>query len=258
MKDHVMIEEGQNALPAIVLAMAEEGLRENLSAHLRDEGYRTLLVADSGAVLRLVQHYPLLLVLLDRALPPRDGLDLCRLLRAQSETAWLPIVMIATQQDETDVVVGLEVGADDYIVWPCRWHLVRARIRALLRRSRYMPSQPALASEPLDLEVGGQGQAHILKRGDVCIDLAGRLVTHHEQRVDLSARLFDLLVYLARHPGRVLSRKQLLEQVHQDEVTDERQVDVYVHWLREKLEDDPAHPQQIQTVRGVGYRFRGE
>ena len=121
-----------------------------------------------------------------------------------------------------------------------------------------MQSQPVVASEQQQAEVQGREQERVLTRGDVSIDLAGRAVTQHEQRVELFARLFNLLVYLARHQGVALSRKELREQACQGDEGDERLVDTYVHWLREKLEDDPAHPQHIQTVRGIGYRFRGE
>jgi two-component system alkaline phosphatase synthesis response regulator PhoP len=127
-----------------------------------------------------------------------------------------------------------------------------------LRRSSYLHNQRLPLSEKRQAAKPEQEPEQILTRGDIRINLAGRVVTHHQQPIKLSARLFDLLVYLARHQGMVVSRQQLIQQVCQEEGADTRQVDVYIHWLREKLEDDPAHPEHIQTVRGVGYRFQGE
>ena len=202
-----------------------------------------------------LQHQ-LLLVPLDRALPPRDGLDLCRLLRTQDETAVLPILMIAAQDDETDTIVGLEVGADDYVIWPVSWKVLRARIRALVCRSRYL-QRTRPASETQQSEYLHKEHDHLLNSGDLHIDLAGCTVLQRNQPIQLSARLFDLLVYFVHSRGIVLSRKYLMAQVYQESEGDVHLIDVYVHWLREKLEDDPTHPQLIQTVRSVGYRFRG-
>ncbi|MBE3558603.1 MAG: response regulator transcription factor [Ktedonobacteraceae bacterium] len=249
--------EQQTLMSPILLAVGDEALRNTLAGHLQREGYVLLTAAEGETALRLAQQNPPMLVLLDRTLPPLDGLELCRLLRTYNETAWLPIMMIAMHEDETDAVVGLEVGADDYLIWPCRWYLLRARIRALLRRSRYIPDQSDLGYEKAPASQQEHKGEQIV-RGDICIDPAGRVVMHREQRIALSARLFDLLVYFACHEGVVISRRQLMEQVQQDEEADERLVDVYVHWLREKLEHDLAHPRHIQTVRGVGYRFHSE
>ena len=158
-----------------------------------------------------------------------------------------------------ETIVGLEVGADDYVTSPFQWKVLRARIRALLRRSKY--TQRLLnASERHDEneEHTQEDRQEMLVVGDLRIDLAGRNVTYREQPLELSARLFDLLVYLARHKNVALTRKELMEQVHIETLkAGERLLDGYVHWLREKLEDDPTRPEYIQTIRGVGYRFTG-
>lgn len=236
---------------AILVAIADSTVRNTLSTLLKEEGYPVILAAEGETAFALAIHHPLLLALLDFQLPQRDGLELCRLLRTHEETASLPILLLASANDETETIVGLEVGADDYVVWPLNWKMVRARIRALLRRSRYMQGQ-ALP----DHEAREKDRGPVLVVGDLRIDLAGHAVMRRDQPLPLSARLFDLLVYFVRHRGIVLPRKHLMERVLLiDPACEERLVDVYVHWLREKLEDDPAHPQHIQTVRGIGYRF---
>ena len=253
------MEAEQEGALAILIAVGDASLRETLDGSLQAEGYSTLLAADGETALTLAQTHPLLLVLLDFTLPQRDGLEMCRMLRMQPETAYVPILMIAMHEDETETIVGLEVGADDYVTSPFQWKVLRARIRALLRRSKY--TQRLLnASERHDEneEHTQEDIQEMLVVGDLRIDLAGRNVTYREQPLELSARLFDLLVYLARHRNVALTRKELMEQVHIETLkAGERLLDGYVHWLREKLEDDPTRPEYIQTIRGVGYRFTG-
>lgn len=240
--------------PAILVAISDETIRATLVNSLRKEGYTIQEASNGERAFHLAQQQTLLLALLDRTLSGRDGIEMCRLLRNQQETAWLPILILATHDDEVETVVGLEVGADDYVIWPQNWMVLHARIRALLRRSRYM----SLAASPL-VEAGKKQDEHFLEIGNLRIDLAGHAVMRHNQPIDLSARLFDLLVYLVRHRGSTIPRKHLQEYVLGAPASvDERIIDSYVHWLREKLEDDPTHPTQIQTVRGIGYRFSSE
>ncbi len=154
--------------------------------------------------------------------------------------------MLTARVEETDKVVGLELGADDYVTKPYAWNELRARIRALLRRGGH--------KGVLDAADG----ARQLSAGDLTVDLDRREVRKRGEEITLPARLFDLLVYFMRNRGNVLTRDQLLEKVWgYDYEGDTRTIDVHIRWLRERIEDDPANPQLIQTVRGVGYRFKG-
>ena len=230
----------------------DAALRETIMYNLRREGYRVLVASDGVTALEVARQQPPALILLDLMLPRLDGLDVCRQLRARPETAHTPILMLTARGEESDVVVGLEMGADDYVTKPFSWNELRARIRALLRRGE----QP-LAGQSDDV-TEGQSDAHVLTAGDIRIDEDRREVFKRDQPIELQARLFDLLAYMVRNRGKVLTRDRLLEHVWGYEYNgDNRTVDVYVRWLREKLEDDPASPQLILTVRGVGYRFKG-
>ena len=234
----------------ILVVEDDDDLRSTLAYNLNVEGYETLVAADGVTALEIARRQPLALALLDVMLPRLDGLDVLRQLRARPETANLPVLMLTARAEESDVVVGLELGADDYVTKPFSWNEVRARVRALLRRGAQRTpgegdddTQPA--SEPLVI-------------GDLRIDEDRREVRRGERVIELPARLFELLLYMGRHRGMALTRGRLLERVWgYDYVGDTRTVDVHVRWLREKIEDDPANPQLIQTVRGVGYRFRG-
>jgi two-component system, OmpR family, alkaline phosphatase synthesis response regulator PhoP len=230
----------------------DAALRDTIMYNLRREGYRVLVASDGVTALEVARQQPPALILLDLMLPRLDGLDVCRQLRARPETANTPILMLTARGEESDVVVGLEMGADDYVTKPFSWNELRARIRALLRRGE----QPLVAQG--DAATEGQSDAHILTAGDIRIDEDRREVFKRDQPIELQARLFDLLAYMVRNRGTVLTRDRLLEHVWGYEYNgDNRTVDVYVRWLREKLEDDPASPQLILTVRGVGYRFKG-
>jgi two-component system alkaline phosphatase synthesis response regulator PhoP len=158
--------------------------------------------------------------------------------------------MLTARAEETDKVVGLELGADDYVTKPFSWRELRARVRALLRRTEPRSDGAVGASQ--------QDEMRVLQAGEVRVDLDRREVTIGERQIELPARLFDLLVYLLRHRGTVLTRDRLLEHVWgYDFAGDTRTVDVHIRWLREKIEADPANPALVQTVRGVGYRFKG-
>ena len=230
----------------------DAALRDTIMYNLRREGYRVLVASDGVTALEVARQQPPALILLDLMLPRLDGLDVCRQLRARPETAHTPILMLTARGEESDVVVGLEMGADDYVTKPFSWNELRARIRALLRRGE----QPLTVQG--DAVTEGQSDAHILAAGDIRIEEDRREVFKRDQPIELQARLFDLLAYMVRNRGTVLTRDRLLEHVWGYEYNgDNRTVDVYVRWLREKLEDDPASPQLILTVRGVGYRFKG-
>ena len=234
----------------ILLVEDDAALRDTLAYNLRLEGYETLTAADGVTGLELARAQPVALVILDVMLPRLDGLEVLRQVRARPETARVPVLMLTARVEESDIVAGLELGADDYVTKPFSWNEVRARVRALLRRGARQAAdsagaEPAAKSEPL-------------LAGDLAIDEERREVRKGERVIELPARLFELLTYLARHRGIVLTRGRLLEHVWGYEYAgDTRTVDVHVRWLREKIEDDPANPQLIQTVRGVGYRFKG-
>jgi two-component system alkaline phosphatase synthesis response regulator PhoP len=226
-------------------------LRETLAENLRAEGYAVLTAADGVAALQIARSQPIALVVLDLLLPRLDGLEVCRQLRSRPETAHIAIVMLTAKSEETDMVVGLELGADDYVTKPYSWNELRARIRARLRRGA-RPEGAAVG------EGEAATQTRVLAAGELRIDLDRHEVTRRGAEIALPARLFDLLVYLVRNRGTVLTRDRLLQHVWgYDFAGDTRTVDVHVRWLREKIEDDPANPQLIQTVRGVGYRFKG-
>jgi DNA-binding response OmpR family regulator len=229
----------------------DAALRDTIAYNLRREGYHVVTAADGVAALQLALQQPPALVLLDLMLPRLDGLDVCRQLRAKPETAHVPILMLTARGEESDKVVGLELGADDYVTKPFSWNELRARVRALLRRGDQPVAVATVAAEaPL--------QPHIMTAGELQIDEDRREVTKRGQLIDLNARLFDLLAYMVRNKGTVLTRDRILEHVWGYEYDgDNRTVDVYVRWLREKLEDDASNPLMILTVRGVGYRFKG-
>jgi len=234
----------------ILVVEDEPILRDTIVYNLRADGYDVLTAGDGATALDTAQRHRPDLVLLDLMLPVMDGLEVCRQLRRRSETNTVPILMLTARAEETDKVVGLELGADDYVTKPFSWRELRARVRALLRRTE---PRPEAANQP-----GQQEEARVLMAETLRVDLDRREVTIGERQIELPARLFDLLVYLLRHRGTVLTRDRLLEHVWgYDFAGDTRTVDVHIRWLREKIEDDPANPALVQTVRGVGYRFKG-
>jgi len=216
----------------------EVTLRETLAYNLTQEGYQVTQSGDGAEALELARADKFDLIVLDIMLPGLDGLSFCRILRKEQAT---PIIMLTARGGEVDRIVGLESGADDYIVKPFSLGEFLARVRAVLRRT---PS----ASLHTDR----------LESGDLTLDLTGRRVSVGGREIKLSHKEFDLFAALVRNKGAVLSRDLLLEQVWgYDHVGDDRTVDVHVRWLREKIEADPSDPQRIVTVRGVGYRFEG-
>jgi len=224
----------------ILLVDDEESVQKLLAFPLEREGFRVLQARDGQEALDRFASEQVDLVVLDVMLPKLDGLEVCKRLRAESE---VPIIMLTARDDELDKVLGLELGADDYITKPFSIREFRSRVRALLRRAS-VPRSAAAAGEVNAVE-------------ELEVDLARRAVAVRGESVRLTYVEFELLRTLAAHPGRVYSRRMLLESLWGDaDYREPRTIDVHVRHLREKLERDPAEPQYILTVRGVGYRFR--
>jgi two-component system, OmpR family, alkaline phosphatase synthesis response regulator PhoP len=223
----------------ILVVDDEAAILKSVRAYLEREGYTVLTAVDGPSALKEARTARPDLIVLDVMLPGMDGLEVLRRLRQESEVY---VLMLTAKAEETDKVVGLMVGADDYLTKPFSPRELVARVKAILRRGRTGgTAEPALIFPHLR------------------IDLDARQATKGDVALDLTAIEFDLLAALARHAGRVLSREQLIEQVWgYDYYGDERVVDVHVGRLRKKLEDDPANPQLIITVRGAGYRFEEE
>jgi DNA-binding response OmpR family regulator len=243
----------------ILVVDDEAVLVETIAYNLEQAGYQVVTAADGVSALEAARSEHPDLIILDIMLPEMDGLEVCRQLRREDATATTPIVMLTAKTEEIDKVVGLEVGADDYVTKPFGRRELLARVRALIRRSDY-PSLH-LADINLDAKVkreqGVEAGERELMAGPLRIDIAGRRVNCRNIDMELQPKQFDLLTYLVRNRGTVLTRDQLLHNVWgYDYVGDTRTVDVHVRWLREKLEEDPANPKLIQTVRGVGYVFR--
>ena len=220
-----------------VLVVDDESIvREVVVGYLEREGYRTLEAADGDRARELVERESPSLVVLDVMLPGTDGLELCRWIRARSS---LPIIMLTARGEEADRIVGLELGADDYVTKPFSPRELAARVRTVLRRSS--PDSPT--DERLSFD-------------DLAIDMATRDVTKKGESLKLTAKEFDLLWFLARHPRQVFSRGQLMDRVWgYSAALDTGTVTVHVRRLREKIEDDPSQPRFLETVWGVGYRF---
>ena len=227
----------------ILLVDDEQSIQTLLSFPLRREGYEVVQAGDGREALDRFAEQSFDLVVLDVMLPQLDGLEVCRRLRARSA---VPIIMLTAKSEEIDKVVGLELGADDYITKPFSMREFRSRVKAALRRADMRPgASPDEPDEPP------------LEQGEVTIDFAKRSVQVRGEEIRLTYVEFEILGALARSPGRVLTRETLLEHVWGDsEYRDPRTVDVHIRHLREKLERDPRNPELIFTVRGVGYRFR--
>lgn len=242
----------------ILIVDDEAILVETIAYNLEQAGYEVATAADGASALEIVKREALDLILLDLMLPEIDGLEVCRQVRSGKNTATLPIIMLTAKNEEIDKVVGLEVGADDYMTKPFGRRELLARVRALLRRSEYASARKERddtqnKEEPSQIVATRQE----LVAGPLQIDLAGRRIMCRDREMEMQPKQFDLLVYLTRNRGTVLTRDQLLHNVWgYDYSGDTRTVDVHVRWLREKLEEDPANPRLIQTVRGVGYVMR--
>jgi DNA-binding response OmpR family regulator len=241
----------------ILVVDDEAVLVETIAYNLEQSGYQVVTANDGVSALEAVHQETPDLIVLDVMLPGIDGLEVCRQIRRDNETATVPIIMLTAKGEEIDRVVGLEIGADDYVTKPFGRRELLARIRALLRRSDY-PTSPGAGNQGSSSNSQALGPARgELIAGPLRIDQAGRRVNCRGQDLELQPKQFDLLIYLVRNRGTVLTRDQLLHNVWgYDYVGDTRTVDVHIRWLREKLEEDPANPKLIQTVRGVGYVFR--
>jgi DNA-binding response OmpR family regulator len=239
----------------ILVVDDEAVLVETIAYNLEQAGYAVVTAADGSSALEAAQRERPDLIILDLMLPEMDGLEVCRQLRREGNTATTPIMMLTAKGEEIDKVVGLEVGADDYVTKPFGRRELLARVRALLRRTDYaIPSEEHVVKDSV-MEMPRPNRE--LAAGPLRIDLAGRRVYCRGQVLELQPKQFELLTYLVRNRGTVLTRDQLLHNVWgYDYAGDTRTVDVHVRWLREKLEEDPANPRLIQTVRGVGYCFR--
>jgi DNA-binding response OmpR family regulator len=248
---------GSKRIQKVILVVEQDTvLRDTITDSLRGEGYLVLAVTDDAGVVDIARNSPNTMIILDPTSPQR-GVDTCRLLRECDETARVPILMMASNEVEIAQMVRLNSGVDDFIVKPFLWEELRACVRALLRGRRHRARQKLAAASPMKETTHAEGE--ILVADTLRIDLGQHRVTQGDQEIRLGGRLlFDLLTYLVRHSGDVLTRDQLLRHVWRREVAqDTRTVDVHVHWLRQKLHDDPDDPQLIQTVPGMGYRFTG-
>jgi DNA-binding response OmpR family regulator len=212
-------------------------LAKTLSYNLRKNGFHVLIAGDGVAGLQAARAEHPDLVVLDLMLPKMDGLEVCRRLRTESQ---VPVLILTAKGDESDRVAGLELGADDYLTKPFGMRELMARVRALLRRTAR----------------GTASHGNRIVAGSMEIDVPGRAVLRDGVTIALKPREFDLLAFLAQNAGLVFTREQLLERVWRyDFFGGSRTVDVHMHWLREKLESDPARPAHLVTVRGVGYKF---
>ena len=219
----------------------EADIRRLLTMNLKREGFRVLAAENGQEALRLAQADPPILVVLDLMLPDIQGTEVCRRLRAMPETAEIPILMLTARDEEIDRVVGFEVGADDYVTKPFSSRELVARIRAVMRRNAD--------------DVDG---SPIVEAGPVRIDPERHQVTVSGQAVTMPLKEFDLLEYLVRNAGRVLTRGQLIDRIWgSDYVGDTKTLDVHVKRLRAKVESDPSHPVHLLTVRGLGYKLEG-
>ena len=227
-------------MPRTVLVVDDEPtVLETLSSSLGREGYRVLTAADGAAGLAAFRANQPDVLVLDLMLPELSGVELCRIIRRESP---VPILMLTAKDSEVDKVVGLEIGADDYVTKPFSLRELHARIAALLRRTEQQ--QAGVLPALVDL-------------GRVRVDVAGHRLLRDGTAVPIKPKAFDLLAFLLRHPGQVFSRDQLLQQVWgYDYAGESRTVDVHVHWLRQQIETDPAAPVVIETVRGIGYVLR--
>ena len=225
---------------SVLVVEDEENLLEALRYNLEHDGYSALTAADGATGLETARAAQPDLIILDVMLPGLDGLEACRILRRETDA---PILMLTAKGEEIDRVVGLELGADDYVTKPFSMRELMARARALMRRRRRQG--PAATAEPL-------------RSGPLTLDPEAHSAWLGDDELRLKPREFDLLALFMRNPGRAFTRDQILERLWgHDYIGDARTVDVHVRWLRAKIEAEPSTPARIITIRGVGYRFEG-
>ncbi len=224
----------------VLVVEDDANLLETIKYNLHKEGYGAVTASDGEQALEVARKEKPDLVVLDIMLPKLDGFEVCRILRKEMT---VPILMLTAKADETDKIVGLEIGADDYMTKPFSMRELLARVRAMLRRAK-------LSSK--------SEEATSINIGNLAIDIARHHASLSGQALELSPKEFDLLVFLASNKGLVFSREQLLEKVWgYDFDGDTRTVDVHVRWLRQKIEADSARPRYLLTVRGTGYKLEG-
>lgn len=233
----------------ILIVEDEIALQETLSYNLKKQGYEVEIASTGPTGLDTARATHPDLILLDIMLPGMDGFEVCRILRQEMST---PILMLTARDDEIDRVVGLEVGADDYLIKPFSMRELLARIKAMLRRVRLIRQEmetTAAINSPV---------SEILKFDNLEVDITRREVRINGIPLNMKPQEYELLLYFAQNRGKVLSREYIVDKVWGwDYIGDSRTVDVHVRWLREKIELDPAMPTRIVTVRGAGYRFEG-
>jgi DNA-binding response OmpR family regulator len=232
----------------ILIVEDETSLQETLAYNLKKQGYTVEAVDDGRSALDAARRLKPDLIVLDIMLPELDGFEVCRILREEMST---PILMLTARDDEIDRVVGLEVGADDYLTKPFSMRELMARVKAQLRRSRLIREELARIGETVPAQ-------DVLNFGNLSLNLTRGEALLDDRPLALKPQEYDLLVFFGQHRGKLLSREFILERVWGwDYIGDSRTVDVHVRWLRQKIEPDPAHPARIVTVRGGGYRFEG-
>jgi len=232
----------------ILVVDDEVSLQETVAYSLKKEGYTVEIAGDGNKGLELARTSKPDLIILDVMLPGMDGFEVCRTLRHETN---IPVLMLTARDDEIDRVVGLEVGADDYLAKPFSMRELIARVKALLRRVRLM-------REEADTNTQEGFQPKLMTFGNLVIDMTRREVRLNGEVVPCKPKEYELLTFMGQHKGRVLTRELILERVWGwGFVGDSRTVDVHIRWLREKIEDVPDKPQRIITVRGAGYRFEG-
>jgi DNA-binding response OmpR family regulator len=226
----------------ILIVEDDPNLLETLKYNLRKDGYEVATASDGEQAIEVARREKPALIILDIMLPKISGFEVCRILRKEMT---IPIMMLTAKADETDKIVGLEIGADDYMTKPFSMREFLARVRAMLRRMKMAAAPP-------------EGEASSLKIGDLDVDIARHRASLSGAVLELSPKEFDLLAFLAKNKGLVFSREQLLEKVWgYDFAGDTRTVDVHIRWLRQKLEVDPGNPRYLITIRGTGYKLEG-
>jgi phosphate regulon transcriptional regulator PhoB len=236
-------------LKTILVVDDEADIVELVSYNLKKEGFGVDVAYDGETALKKIRSGPFDLIVLDLMLPGVQGLELCRMIRNDPAVAATPIVMLTAKGEEVDKVLGLEIGADDYMIKPFSPRELVARVKAILRRSEHQKTAPA------DEE---KRTGQFLKIRDISIDKEKYLVTVGEKHLKLSATEFKLLLYLCERPNKIYNREHLLDAVWGDDVfVEPRTVDVHIRRLRTKIEDDPNNPKYIKTMRGIGYFFEG-
>jgi len=226
----------------ILVVEDDRNLLDTLRYNLRKEGYNVVAAVDGVEALDVARREKPDLIILDIMLPKLSGFEVCRILRKEMTVL---IMMLTAKHEEVDKIVGLEIGADDYMTKPFSMRELLARLGAMLRRAKMTETQP------------GSGEA-VLKVGDIEVDIARHKASRGVTGLELTPKEFDLLAFLARNKGFVFSRDQLLERVWgYDFAGDTRTVDVHIRWLRQKIETDPNNPEHLITVRGTGYKLEG-